>query len=226
MMRKRNSDVLLETLELAGRSVVDVGCGDGGLARLMARNGAHVLGVEVSPRQLAKARAAAPVADERYVAGIAEALPAPDAGADIVIFFNSLHHVPVEGQDKAVAEAARALKPGGLLYVSEPVAEGPFFEAVKPIDDETEVRAHAYRVLGEAARHGFEPVREFVYIHTVRHRDYESFRDRVVSANAEREALFAAKDAEMRALYARLGTPVEGGMAFDQPTRVTLLRRR
>ena len=152
MMRKRNSDVLLETLELAGRTVIDIGCGDGGLTRLMARNGAHVLGVEVSPRQLAKAQAAAPVADERFVAGRAEELPAPDGAADIVIFFNSLHHVPVEGQDKAIAEAARALKPGGLLYVSEPVAEGPLFELIKPIDDETEIRAHAYRMLQDSVR--------------------------------------------------------------------------
>ncbi len=225
MMRKRNSDVLLETLELAGRTVIDIGCGDGGLTRLMARNGAHVLGVEVSSRQLAKAQAAAPVADERFVAGRAEELPAPDSAADIVIFFNSLHHVPVEGQDKAIAEAARALKPGGLLYVSEPVAEGPLFELIKPIDDETEIRAHAYRMLQESTRHGFEPVREFIYVHTVRHTDFESFRDRVVSADAEREALFADKDTEMRALYARLGVPGDGGLCFDQPTRVNLLRR-
>lgn len=225
MMRKRNADVLLESLDLAGKTVLDIGCGDGALTRLMTRNGAHVLGIEVSQRMLAKARAASPVGDERYVEGGAERLPAADASADIVVFFNSLHHVPVAGQETAMVEAARVLKAGGKLYASEPVAEGPFFELVKPVDDETAVRAHAYGVLTAAARLGFVHEREFTYIHTVRHADFESFRDRVVAADHQREELFRQRDAELRALFHKLGTPCDGGLCFDQPTRVNLLRK-
>lgn len=223
MDRKRNSDVLLETLDVAGKRVIDVGCGDGALTRLMARQGAHVLGVEVSPRQLAKARAGEPVADETFVEGVAEALPAEDASIDIVVFFNSLHHVPVAGQPQALAEAARVLRPGGLLYVCEPIAEGPFFEAVRPVDDETAVRTSAFAAL--QAAEGFRELREFRYIHTVRHKDFEAFRERIISANAEREAIFAARDGELRMLFSRLGTPCDEGLCFDQPMRVNLLRR-
>ncbi|MGE4281718.1 MAG: class I SAM-dependent methyltransferase, partial [Magnetospirillum sp.] len=96
MQRRRNADVIVETLDLEGKRVVDVGCGDGHLTRLMAKHGAHVLGVECSPRQLAKAWKADKVADERIVEGVGQALPAEDASADIVVFFNSLHHIPLE----------------------------------------------------------------------------------------------------------------------------------
>lgn len=154
---------------------------------------------------------------------VAEELSAADSSVDIVVFFNSLHHVPLAGQERALAEAARVLKPGGLLYISEPVAAGSFFELVKPVDDETKVRAHAYDVLKAAA--GFDHEREITYVHTVRHRDFEAFRERVISANAEREAIFAERDALLRRLYEELGTPGEDGLSFDQPTRVNLLRR-
>ncbi len=222
MMRKRNSDVLLEILDLAGKRVIDVGSGDGALSRLMAEHGARVIGIECSPRQLAKARAARRVADEAFVAGVAEHMPAADASADIVVFFNSLHHVPVAAQKQALAEAARVLTPDGLLYVSEPVAAGPYFELVRPVDDETAVRAHAYEVVRRAV--GFTPVREITYVHTIRHRDFEAFRERIISANAEREQIFATKDAELRRMFVELGTDGPDGRTFDQPMRVNLLR--
>ncbi len=226
MMRKRNSDVLVETLELAGKRVIDVGCGDGGLVRLMARQGAQVLGVECSPRQLAKAQAAEKVADERIVEGVAQELPAADASVDVVVFFNSLHHVPVEAQATALREAARVLAPGGLLYVCEPVAEGAFFELMRPVDDETAVRAQALAAVKAAAQGDFAQQREFQYVHTIRHRDFDSFRERIVAANAERERLFDAMDADLRRRFAELGEAGPEGVSFEQPMRVNLLRRR
>lgn len=223
MNHRRNTDVIVETVHIAGKHVIDVGCGDGYLARHLARHGARVLGVEVSPRQLAKARAADAVDGVTIVEGVAEHLPADDGTADVVVFFNSLHHVPVDGQGRALAEAARVLKAGGLLYVSEPLATGPFFEMVRPVDDETTIRAHAYAALRAAP--GFVEDREFTYVHLVRHHDFESLRERIISANAEREAIFAAKDGDLRRLFEQLGTPCEDGRCFDQPMRVNLLRR-
>lgn len=224
MQRRRNSDVIVETLELEGKRVIDVGCGDGSLSRLLAKNGASVLGVECSPRQLAKARAAEPVAAVEIVEGVGQNLPVDDESADIVVFFNSLHHVPAEFMVTALAEARRVLKPGGQVYVSEPIAEGLFFETCKPVDDETRVRALAVAALHGAP--GLDVVDEIGYLHTVSMRDYEAFRDRIISANAEREAKFVSLDGQMRALFAANGRPnAEGGMDFDQPMRVNILRK-
>ncbi len=223
MQHRRNTDVIVETIAVEGKRVIDVGCGDGHLVRHLAGHGAHVLGVECSPCQLAKARAAARVAGEDIVEGVGEALPAPDESADLVVFFNSLHHIPVALMGRALAEAARVLKPGGRVYVSEPLPEGALFEAVRPVSDETEVRAAALAALATAP--GLVAEAEFRYVHTVRLAGYEAFRDRIISANAEREALFATLDAEMRVRFARLAEPDGDGFRFLQPMRVNLLRK-
>lgn len=227
MMRRQSSDVLLERLDLQDKRVIDVGSGDGTLARLMAGRGAHVLGIETSARQLAKAAAVKTVADEVYVEGEAEDLPVADGSIDVVVFFNSLHHVPAgESMDKALAEAARVLKSSGLLYVSEPIAEGAFFDLCCPVDDETEVRARARAALRAAARFGLAAETEIVIIHTVRFRDYESFREKIISANQAREPILARMDVQMRDAFQRLATLTPSGFTFDQPTRINVLRRK
>jgi SAM-dependent methyltransferase len=223
MQHRRNTDVIVETIGLEGKRVIDVGCGDGHLVRHLARFGAHVIGVECSPRQLAKARAAERVAGEEIVEGVGQALPAADASADLVVFFNSLHHIPIPVMGRALAEAARVLRPGGQAYIAEPLPEGALFEAVRPVSDETEVRRAALAALLSAP--GFAAEAEIRYIHTVRLAGYEAFRDRIVSANAEREAAFTRLDDEMRARFARLAEPDGDGFRFLQPMRVNLLRK-
>ena len=140
-----------ETPALQGARVADIGCGDGALGRLMTRLGARATGIDPSEGQLGRARAAEPAGDEDYLRGLGEALPLPDAVLDVAVFFNALHHVPVEHQGAALAEAARALKTGGRLYVVEPVAQGPHFSVTRRIEDETRVRAKAYEALAAAA---------------------------------------------------------------------------
>lgn len=223
-----NRDVLFDMMPMADRALVDVGCGDGRLARLMADDGgaASVVGIECSARQLAKAAALPPHDRVRVIEGVAQAMPLPDASADGVVYFNSLHHVPVEHMAAAMAETARILRPGGLCYVGEPVAEGPFFEVCRPVDDETEVRAAAQETLRAATAQGLTIVRELTYIHVVRMRDFATFRDRLTSANADRDATFAAHDADLRALFeSRARRDADGAYLFDQPGHAVLLRR-
>ena len=108
-----------------------------------AAAGATAIGVETGAEPLARARAHEPVSDERYVEGVGQALPLEDASADAVLFVQSLHHVPEDAMDAALAEAARVARPGGGVVVLEPLAEGPFFALVAMVDDETRVRALA-----------------------------------------------------------------------------------
>ena len=226
MIRKKNSDVMLELVDLKDRTVLDVGCGDGALTRFMTGCGAHVLGLEISPRQLEKALAAPRVGDERFERGVAQTLPAKDGSVDVVVFANSLHHVPVPEQSQALGEAARVLKDGGVIYVSEPLAEGPFFQLTRLIDDETVVRAKALEAVRAAGQWGLVEERETVTIHTIRERDYQSFRDRMLAIDPDRADLLTANDAELERQFLRLGAEVEDGWAFDQPTRVNLLRKK
>src|SRR5690349_2536994 len=161
--RRRHLEVMRELLVLPGSRIVDVGCGDGALARTLTREGARVIGIEAGPEALAAARAAPPVNDETYLEGRAEDLPLPDASADIVVFMNSLHHVPAARQRKALDEAARVLVPGGALYIVEPIAAGNYFELGKPVEDETAVRSHAYAMVLDAIGVTMAGEREVMY---------------------------------------------------------------
>jgi ubiquinone/menaquinone biosynthesis C-methylase UbiE len=98
--------------------VVDVGCGPGTAARLAARRGARVTGVDPSESMLRVARAVRrPHAAVTWVRGGAEALPVPDASATIVWALATVHHWPDVGA--ALTEIHRVLSPGGLLLVVE-----------------------------------------------------------------------------------------------------------
>jgi len=107
----------------AGERVVDVGCGAGIdsliAARMVGATG-KVIGVDMTPAMLAKARrsaAEAQLSNVEFLEGYAECLPVSDSWADVVISNGVLNLVP----DKAAAlkEMARVLKPGGRLQIGD-----------------------------------------------------------------------------------------------------------
>ncbi|NVJ92278.1 MAG: class I SAM-dependent methyltransferase [Methylocystaceae bacterium] len=223
---KRNGDVLKATLSFAGKHVLDIGAGEGHLTRLMAKQGATVTGLECSPRQLKKAMSYDVVAGERFIDAVAQSLPFEDESFDIVVFFNSLHHVPIEDQYLAITEATRVLVSNGMLYISEPIAEGPHFELLKPIDDETLVRQKAYDVIKRYEEFGLKWVEEDIYNHPVRRESFEELREKLIGPNPEREKIFANQDKSLRDAFDRLGTKKSDGFTyFDQPTRMNLLQK-
>ena len=217
--------LLAELVALPGATVVDVGCGEGALVRWLAGHGAHAIGVEVGAEPLARARAATPVGDERYVQGGGEALPLPDASADAVTFIHSLHHVPVASMGRALEEAARVLRPGGAVFVQEPLPEGEQFEVLRPLDDETDVRRAAQGALARPPA-GLRAERSETLDLLVAHASFEALCDRVVLNDAARAARLAAVEPEMRARFERHARPAEGGgFLLRQPTKIDLLRR-
>jgi len=224
--RRKHREVIEELLELDGARVADIGCGDGALTRLMTRLGARVTGIDPSGGQLARARAAAPAGDEDYIEGVAEDLPLPDASLDVAVFFNSLHHVPAAQQAKAIAEAARALKPEGLLCVIEPLAEGPNFETNRIIEDETGVRDMDYLTLQAAfAGPNFLSDHEFTYMTEIRYADFETFRDGMIAADERRRDVVTAHESELRATFEANAEPRDGKFTLDQPIRLNLMMR-
>jgi len=225
LAQRTNSEVLVATLDLHDKKAVDVGCGEGHLVRLMTRHGAKAFGVDSSAQQLEQAHAQKPVGDEVYFEGCAEKLPFDSDSVDMVVFFNSLHHVAVDKMKTALQEAHRVLKTAGVLYVCEPVAEGPHFELMRPVHDETRVRAAAYKALQKSARLGFVPQNEFSYTHPALHEDFSTFKDRMLRINPHRVDDFAALEGDLQDAFERLGVVVTDGVSFDQPMRVNVFHK-
>ena len=224
--RRKHGQVIAELLDLAGARVADIGCGDGGLVRLMTRMGARVTGIEPSPGQLARARTAEPAGAEDYIRAGAEALPLAEAALEGAVFFNSLHHVPVPLQVQALEEAARVLGTGGFLYILEPLAEGPSFRAGRLIDDETEVRARAYEAILAAAEGAlFRAERETSYLTAVRYESFAQFRDDHIAVDERRRPRVEALEPALRSAFEANGELRDGVFHFDQPCRLNLLRR-
>ena len=224
--RLKHTAVLCDRLSLEGARVADVGCGSGALARVMARAGAEVIGIEPGTRQLAYAKAAPPAGGERYVCARGEQLPLPDGCLDALVYFNALHHVPVEFQAAALEEALRVVRPGGHLYIQEPLADGDYFEMMQPIDDETEVRTHAYEALRTAlANPALEELEELVYLAPFREDSFEAFRDAVIAIDASRRPAVEAAGESLRQAFMTAGEQRDGAFWFDIPSRVNLLLR-
>ncbi|MDQ3587734.1 MAG: methyltransferase domain-containing protein [Actinomycetota bacterium] len=115
-----------ELADLGGARVVDVASGAGASAQLLAGElGAEVVGVELGAAAVQRARAAAHQAGlgERvsFREGDAEALPLPDASVDAALCECSLCVFPSKAT--AVAEMARVVRPGGVLAISDVVAD-------------------------------------------------------------------------------------------------------
>jgi hypothetical protein len=210
----------------SGRDVVDVGCGGGALVRALSDRGARAIGIEISESQMAGAVEQDDGRGARYLVGRAERLPLDDASADVVVFMRSLHHVPVAELGAALREARRVIRPGGAVYVAEPLAEGDFFELTRIVDDETEVRAAAQAALAEAARAGLERAISVDYDVRLCLTGLPAVRARVVAADPTRAARFDERSAELSAGFERLGEAGErpGERCFLAPMRADVLR--
>jgi SAM-dependent methyltransferase len=219
-------EVLAALVPMSDQDIVELGCGAARLARdlLMRWPDSRVTGLEVDERQHAK-NLASPQPGLRFVAGGAQAIPFPDASFDLALMLKSLHHVPLPLLGQALREAARVLRPGGHLYVSEPVYAGPLNELVRLFNDEGVVRAAAQSALDEALRGGtWQQVAERRFATPVVFKDFADFEQRMMRPTFADHRIDDAKLAQVGAAFAP--HCAAQGACFTRPMHVRLLRRR
>ncbi len=216
--------ILHELLPLAGAQVLELGCGKADKTRLMAQSAASVLALEVDATQLAANRAAAAPANIRFEYGGAEAIPAADDSIDIVTMFKSLHHVPTELMDAALAEIRRVLKPDGLAYISEPVYAGDFNEILRLFHDERAVREAAFAAVQKALATGqLALVKQTFFLQPMHFEDFAQYEARILKVTHTDHRLTPELLETVRARFEAHLTPQ--GATFHMPIRVDLLRK-
>jgi SAM-dependent methyltransferase len=107
-------------LPLAGKRLLDAGCGFGGVLIAAARAGAEAIGLDASREELALCRQRLELHGTPcpLVCGDGFRLPFPDRAFDVVASTEVLEHI--RGRERWIAEACRVLRPGGVLYLSFP----------------------------------------------------------------------------------------------------------
>lgn len=108
-----------QTLDLKGRRILDLGCGNGCYTAELARRGGRVCGIDVQMSHLEAFRESIP-----RVRGAGEELPFAPASFEIVTMIEVLEHTTRD--DATLNECFRVLKPGGLLALFVPNKLYPF----------------------------------------------------------------------------------------------------
>lgn len=122
---------------LQGETVLDLGSGAGNdafVARALVGESGRVIGVDMTPEMVYRARANAErlgATNVEFRLGEIEALPVADASVDVIVSNCVLNLVPEK--DKAFAEMFRVLQPGGRFCVSDIVLDGALSEAVRAV---------------------------------------------------------------------------------------------
>jgi ubiquinone/menaquinone biosynthesis C-methylase UbiE len=104
---------LIPFAEVAGKDVLEIGCGTGVHARLLAEAGASLTAIDLTPTavELTRRRLELAGLHADVIEADAEQLPFPDASFDFAWSWGVVHHS--EDTDRVLAEIARVLRPGG-----------------------------------------------------------------------------------------------------------------
>ncbi len=132
--------------DVAGRDVVELGCGTGGNTVWLAQRARSVVGMDISRGMLERARARSEAAKIRLIRhDVTRPLPLADGTADVVVITLVLEHV--DDLRPVMAEVARVLRPDGEVGVCEyhPFRQLEGGQArFQPEDGGEEVRIPAY----------------------------------------------------------------------------------
>lgn len=119
-----------EILPPPGRRTLDLGCGEGRVARDLKALGHTVSGLDAAPTMIRLAQEEDP--EGEYVVADAAAIPFENASFDLVVAFNSL--MDVDDMPGAIREATRVLEPGGRLCacITHPMRDAGRFASREP----------------------------------------------------------------------------------------------
>jgi SAM-dependent methyltransferase len=228
---------VLNRLELGrGVRLLDVGCGSGYAARMAARLGADVTGLDITPELLAIARERVPGAT--FVEGGMDTLPFEDGSFDAVVGFNAFQFA--DDPARAVAESARVVRPGGAVAATtfaepERNESTALHRALEPLRATAAASQHLPYALSEPgglerllASAGLEPSASGEVPLTWAHEDTDRAVRAVLASGGGAIAIAAAGEAAARGALTEAVAPFTlpgGSVAMHNVFRYAIARR-
>ncbi len=220
-------DVIRRHVDLEVEQLLELGCGAAWMTRLLSKelNPRRLIATEVDEIQHRKnLDMREPPENVEFRLGGAQAVDEPDASIDAVFMFKSLHHVPAEYFQQALAEIRRVLRPGGLAYFSEPVYWGDFNALLSLFHDEKQVREQAFEALRQSVEQGLFELKAEVFFQVPGvYKDWNEFEGRFIKVtHTQHDISPALREQVKQAFHSHMG---EDGAHFLKPHRVDILRK-
>jgi len=221
------SEIYNRLLSLDDKHIFELGCGSSDKTRDIATSGVNrkVTALEVDEIAHEKNLRMTDLPNVTFGLSGAQQITLEDESVDVVFMFKSLHHVPPDLMETSMREIRRVLKPGGFVYISEPVFAGDFNEILRLFHDEQKVREAAFDTVKKAVDDGlFDLVEEIFFNSPKRVENFAEFENHTIKATHSSHNLDEKLTTLVRQRFEQhIG---DDGAHFSIPIRVDLLRRR
>ena len=220
------AEIFESVLSLNYKNILELGCGDASITRLIASSGEgrRITATEVDQIQYQKNLQIEDLPNVEFKLAGSENIPADDNTFDIVFMFKSLHHVPIDLMDKALQEVRRVLRADGLVYISEPVFDGDFNEILKLFHDEELVRQSAFEAIKKSVDNKvFSLVDEMFFYSPISFYDFKEFEERIIGVTHTEHRLSNDLYTEVKQKFENFYQKNNGN--FLVPNRVDLLTK-
>ena len=220
------SEIYNRLLSLDNKHILELGCGNAQITCDIATSGTDrkITALEVDEIAHHKNMQITDLPDVTFVLSGAQEMPLANESVDVVFMFKSLHHVPLQLMDTSMQEIRRVMKPGGFLYISEPIFAGNFNDILRLFHDEEKVRKAAFNTIEKSIDEGlFSLVDEMFFNSPMSFKDFSEFETNVINVTHSHHRL----DDD---LYKRVKQDFEqhlesDGAHFTMPVRVDLLQK-
>jgi len=209
-------------------NLVELGCGAAFTTRMIAEKFPikHLLALEVDTIQHEKNLQIDDLPKVTFELAGMQDIPAQDNSIDAAIMLKSLHHVPMNLFEQGFSEVHRILKPGGKLYISEPVFAGEFNDIIRLFNDEEKVRQAAFDAVCKAIDTGlFKLEQEIHFLSESRFLNgFDDFNKRILGATHSNFDVDEQLFGEIKARFEK-HLNEDGSAFFRNPMRVDILQK-
>ena len=216
---------LVETLNLDNKTILELGCGNASMTKMIAQNGTNrkMIACEVDEIQHEK-NLLLDIPNIEFKLNGAEDIDLEDNSVDAIFMFKSFHHIPYDLMKKALKEIKRVLKPNALAYISEPLFKGGQNELISMFHDEEQVRIDAFEHIKEAVENEqFKLFRELFFQTEVTYKNFEDFRTRQMNLSYNDNNMTKELEEKIKDKFNNYNNGKD--VSFMKPFRVDILQK-